>query len=301
MPIKQIFKTKFGKAIQADANEYMTNRMDDNSVDLIVTSPPYALQHPKSYGNEKQEDYLDWFCSFADNFMRILKPKGSLVIDIGGSWIKGYPIRSLYHLELPIRLHNDHGFHLAQEFLWENTNKLPGPAQWVTIKRVRVKDSVNFIWWMSKSKNPVADNKKILKPYSNSQMKLFEVGYNHEKRPSDHVISDKFGNKNKGAIPPNVVRDYENQDTSNHFKMGNSIESKYNKYCREKGYKIHPAKFPPFLPEFFIKMTTKKGGLVFDPFGGSCTTGYMAEKLERNWICTDLDQEFLNGARGWFK
>ena len=299
MPIKQIFKTKHGKAIQADANDYMTRRIADASIDLIVTSPPYALQSPKSYGNEKQEDYLDWFCGFADNFKRILKPRGSLVIDIGGSWVKGQPTRSLYHLELPIILHREYGFHLAQEFLWENTNKLPTPAQWVTVKRVRVKDSVNFIWWMSKDPNPRANNKKVLKPYSKAQEKLFKKGYNNETRPSEHKISDKFGNKNKGAIPPNVIRDY--KKPMNHFQMGNSTVSKYNKYCRKKGYKIHPAKFPPFLPEFFIKMTTRKGDTIFDPFAGSCTTGYIAEMLERNWICTDLDDEFLKGAKGWFK
>ncbi|MDG2228958.1 MAG: site-specific DNA-methyltransferase [Gammaproteobacteria bacterium] len=298
MAIKQILKTKYGKAIQAEANNYMNQRLPDASVDLIITSPPYALLQPKSYGNKPQDDYLDWFLSFAKNFYRILKPKGSLVIDIGGSWIKGQPSRSLQHIELPILLCRKYGFYLAQEFLWENTNKLPTPAQWVTVKRVRVKDAVNFVWWLSKDPNPKADNKKVLKPYSKAQENLFKMGYNSETRPSQHKISDKFGNKNKGAIPPNVIREY--NEPTNHFKVPNSIESNYNKYCRKKGYKIHPAKFPPFLPEFFIKMTTDKGDTVYDPFGGSCTTGYMAEKLERNWICTDLDDEFLRGAKGWF-
>lgn len=287
--MKKIFKTKFGQAVRADAYNYMIKRIPDESIDLIVTSPPYALLRKKKYGNENQDDYLDWFCGFADEFYRILKESGSLVIDIGGSWIKGQPSRSLYHLEMPIRLCKEHKFFLAQEFFWENTAKLPTPAEWVTVRRIRVKDAVNCIWWMSKNPFPKANNKNVLKEYSESMMNLFEKGYNSGDRPSEHKISEKFNTDNGGAIPPNI------------FKVPNTSNlKKIHDYCRSKNLKLHPARFPTDIPEFFVKMLTDEGDIVFDPFAGSCTTGYVAEKNKRNWICTDLDEDYLKGGKGWF-
>jgi site-specific DNA-methyltransferase (cytosine-N4-specific) len=287
--MKKVFKTEFGQAVRSDAYEYMIKKIPDESIDLIITSPPYALLRKKKYGNENQDQYLDWFCSFADEFHRILKQSGSLVIDIGGSWIKGQPSRSLYHLEMPIRLCKEHNFYLAQEFFWENTSKLPSPAEWVTVRRIRVKDAVNCIWWMSKDPFPKANNKNVLKEYSKSMMNLFEKGYNSGDRPSEHKISKKFQTDNGGAIPPNI------------FKVSNTGNlHKIHAYCRSKNLKLHPARFPTDIPEFFVKMLTDEGDTVFDPFAGSCTSGYVAEKNNRNWICTDLDEEYLKGGKGWF-
>jgi site-specific DNA-methyltransferase (cytosine-N4-specific) len=101
----------------------MKQHMADNSCDLIMTSPPFALVRKKDYGNESENTYVSWFRDFAVQFHRILKPSGSLVIDIGGSWIPGQPTRSLYHFELVIMLCRDAGFHLAQEFYWWNRTK----------------------------------------------------------------------------------------------------------------------------------------------------------------------------------
>src|SRR5690606_28107862 len=123
--------------------------LEANSIDLIMTSPPFGLVKKKDYGNEDADEYIDWFRKFADGFRRVLKPEGSLVIDIGGSWVQGQPTRSLYHFELLIMLVKEFGFHLAQEFYWWNPSKLPSPAEWVTIRRIRVKDAVNCIWWLS--------------------------------------------------------------------------------------------------------------------------------------------------------
>lgn len=287
--MKKIFKTKFGQAVKSDAYEYMIKKIPDESIDLIVTSPPYGLLRKKKYGNENQDNYLDWFCSFADEFYRILKTSGSLVVDIGGSWIKGQPSRSLYHLEMPIRLCKEHNFYLAQEFFWENTSKLPTPAEWVTIRRIRVKDAVNCIWWLSKDPFPKANNRNVLKEYSKSMMNLFDKGYNSGIRPSEHKISKKFNKNNGGAIPPNI------------FKVPNTGNlHKIHAYCREQNLKLHPARFPIDIPEFFVKMLTDEGDTVFDPFAGSCTSAYAAEKNKRNWICTDLDEEYLKGGKGWF-
>lgn len=263
--------------------------MESGSVDLIVTSPPFGLVREKEYGNVSSDNYLDWFATFAGSFRRVLKETGSLVIDIGGAWNKGEPTRSLYHFKLPIMLVEDFGFHLAQEFFWWNKAKLPSPAEWVTIRRIRVKDSVNMVWWLSKTPYPKASNRRVLEPYSKSQMDLFENGYNPKERPSGHNISDNFSNRNAGSIPPNI------------FVLPNTKSSgKYYRYCEENDLTVHPARFPEAIPEFFIRMTTDEDDLVVDPFGGSCVTGAVCERLSRQWMCIDTEKEYLEGALGRF-
>ena len=296
---KSIFKTKLGQAIKADANDYMSKKIKDDSVDLIITSPPYALITKKKYGNEKQDKYLDWFFSFVENFKRILKPKGSLVIDMGGTWIEGQPSKSLIHLEIPLTLCKEYGFFLAQDFFWWNTNKLPSPAEWVTVRRERLTDAVNYVWWFSKDPHPKADNANVLRDYSKAQMDLFKKGTNAGKRPSQHKVTQKFKNKNEGSIHPNIIK-VDGMIPDNMFDMSNSGTNPYNEYCRKHNLKLHPAKFPQQLPDFFIRLLTDKGDLVYDPFAGSCTTGISAESLGRKWICTDLEEDYLKGGKGWF-
>lgn len=174
----------------------------DNSVNLILTSPPFALTRKKEYGNESAEKYIEWFLPFADEFKRVLAENGSFILDLGGAYLPGNPVRSIYQYELLVRLCKEVGFFLAQEFYHYNPARLPTPAEWVTIRRVRVKDAVNIVWWLSKTPNPKADNKKILKPYSQSMKRLLKKGYKAQVRPSGHDISDKFQKDNQGAIPP---------------------------------------------------------------------------------------------------
>lgn len=121
------YKTKRGQVILGDSLEYMAD-LESASVDLIVTSPPFGLVRKKSYGNVESHEYVSWFKPFGQQFKRILKPSGSLVLDIGGAWIPGQPTRSLYHFELAIMLCRDLGFYLAQEFFWWNSSKLQSLA-----------------------------------------------------------------------------------------------------------------------------------------------------------------------------
>lgn len=264
--------------------------MVDNSIDLIVTSPPFALLRKKNYGNEAQEKYVNWFKDFGKEFHRILKPTGSLVIDIGGSWIPQQPTRSLYHFELLIMLCKELNFHLAQEFYWWNPSKLPTPAEWVNVRRIRVKDAVNSVYWLSKSPWPKASNKRVLFPYSESMKELLKNGYNAKIRPSGHDISNKFSIDNKAAIPPNLLA-IPNTESNSH----------YLRYCKEHGLPVHPARFPAELPEFFIRMLTDSGDAVFDPFAGSCIVGEVCERLDRYWLCCELDHRYVQGAVGRFK
>lgn len=278
-------QTKLGTIYHGDSLGLLHNTLSPASVDLIVTSPPFGLVRKKSYGNEDADEYVRWFKPFAEGFRRVLKDRGSLVIDIGGAWKKGQPTRSLYHFELLISLVRDHGFHLCQEHYWWNPAKLPTPAEWVNVRRVRVKDAVNCVWWLSPTPWPKASNRRVLAPYSDSMRDLLVNGYTAMLRPSGHNISDKFQKDNGGAVPPNLLA-----------IANTESNGRYQAYCKAKGLDPHPARFPPALPEYFVRMLTDRGDFVVDPFGGSCVTGEVCEALDRRWACADLDRSFLEGA-----
>ena len=281
--------TGLGRIYHDDSLNVM-RRCGDASVDMVLTSPPFALTRKKDYGNEQEDAYLDWFRAFAVEFYRVLKEDGSLVIDLGGAWKPGMPVRSLYHFKLLVMLCEEYGFHLAQEFYWWNPSKLPTPAEWVNIRRVRVKDAVNTVWWLSKSPWPKASNRRVLQPYSDSMKDLLANGYKAKRRPSGHDISENFARDNGASIPPNLIA-IANTESNSH----------YLRYCADNGLRAHPARFPAPLPEYFIRMATDRGDLVLDPFGGSCVTGEVAQRLGRRWICVEVAEEYLQGAKGRFE
>lgn len=283
---KTYFKTTRGKAFACDSRDLFGPIIKPDSVDLIVTSPPFGLVRKKEYGNVDADDYLEWFRPFAERFHKALKSTGSLVIDIGGAWIPGQPTRSLYHYELLIMLCREFGFHLAQDFFWWNPAKLPSPAEWVTVRRLRVKDAINCIWWLSKTPWPKASNRRVPYPYSDSMKSLLKNGYKAKVRPSGHDISENFSTNNGAAIPPNLIT-----------VANTESNSEYSRHCKEVGLPIHPARFPHYLPEYFIRMLTDPGDLVVDPFAGSCISGEVAERLDRRWICGELVEDYLEGAR----
>lgn len=289
MTLRRVYKTDLGSAWECDSLDFFEH-VPDNSVNLILTSPPFALTRKKSYGNPPAHEYIDWFLRFAKEFRRVLQPDGSLVIEIGGAWNPGVPTRSIYQFKLLNALVGEGEFHLAQEFYWYNKAKLPGPVQWVNVERIRVKDSVSPIWWLSKTERPKANNRNVLKPYSESQKRLFEKGYNDGERPSGWTIGeDSFSKDNGGAIPPNVI---EASNTT-------SVDG-YQDYCREYGFTTHPARFPRDVPDFFVKFLTERDDLVIDPFGGSNMTGAVAEHHGRKWFSCERELEFVQGSVGRF-
>ncbi len=252
---------------------------------LLITSPPFALIRKKAYGNEDADRYVDWFMRFAPLFSQILEPAGSFVIDIGGTWIPGIPARSTYHYQLLLRLCQS-GFYLAQEFYHYNPARLPTPAEWVTVRRMRVKDAINNVWWFVKDPFVDADNRRVLREYSSAMKGLLRNGYTPKLRPSGHDISAKFGVDHGGAIPPNLL-EFANTESNSH----------YLKSCRASGIKPHPARFPAALPDFFIRFLTQTGDLVLDPFAGSNVTGETAEALARKWIAIELNEDYIKGSR----
>ena len=276
-----IYKTAYGAAYHGDARDLMS-LLPDQSIDLVITSPPYALHFKKEYGNVEKGKYVDWFLPFAGEIYRLLKPNGSFVLNIGGSYNKGLPTRSLYHYQLLIALVEQIGFHLAQECFWYNTAKLPSPAEWVNVRRIRIKDSVDYVWWLSPTPWPTANNRNVLVPYSTDMNRLIEKGFRAKQRPSGHNITRKFQKRNAGAIPSNVIARGNNESNSNYLKA-----------CEKAGYKPHPARFPSALPEFFIKLLTPENAIVLDPFSGSNTSGGVAESYTRRWLAFDNSEEYL--------
>ena len=287
---KKYHTTDLGKIVCGDAVAYLDKEIEDKSVDLIMTSPPFGLVRKKNYGNADADEYLEWFRPFAASFKRVLKDNGSLVIDIGGSWIPGQPTRSLYHFQLLIMFCTEYRFYLAQDFYWWNPAKLPTPAEWVTVRRIRVKDAINCVWWLSPTPWPKADNRRVLQPYSDSMKDLLKNGYKPMKRPSGHDISEKFSRNNGAAIPPNLIA-----------LAHTESNSRYLRFCKEQGIDPHPARFPAEIPEYFVRMLTDPTDLVIDPFAGSCVTGEVCERLGRKWVCIDLVEEYLKGALGRFE
>ncbi len=301
-PFKRIFVpgfepyyyTDLGAAYLEDALNVLRS-LADSSVNAIITSPPYALHFKKEYGNVDKADYVKWFLPFAYEFFRVLKDDGSFVLNIGGSYNKGVPTRSLYLYKLLIELVETVGFQLAQEFFWFNPAKLPMPAEWVTVRRIRVKDAVEHIWWLGKTAWPKSSNRNVLKPYSDDMLRLNMRGVRATVRPSGHNIKSSFDKiVAGGAIPPNVFEDA----PDDFLKFGNnSANDVYTMRCKEAGVKIHPARFPASLPDFFMRFLTDEGDVVLDPFAGSNTTGAVAENLNRRWLATETVADYLNASK----
>lgn len=278
------YKTALGAAYCGDSRELL-KQLPDDSVDLVMTSPPFALQRQKAYGNKGQAEYLDWLMEFASLVHAKLKPTGSMVMDIGGAYQKGVPTRSLHHLRLPIRFCDEIGFFLAEDFYWHNPAKLPSPIEWVNKRKIRAKDSVNNLWWFSKTEWPKADISKVLVPYSGRMLKLMEDPekfYKPGTRPSGHGIGAGFAKNNGGAIPSNLLQ-ISNTESNGVYVSG----------CKLVETSPHPARFPAKLPEFFIRFLTDPGDVVLDIFAGSNTTGQVAEAEERRWLAFEERLDYL--------
>jgi DNA modification methylase len=318
MPRKRIlktYKTKKGKLIVGNSIDLLKGPLKKKlagKVNLIITSPPFPLNKKKKYGNEKGEDYLKWFVELAPVFSDLLTEDGSLIIEIGNSWEPNRPVQSLLHLECLLCFvnHPKANLRLIQEFICYNPSKLPSPAQWVTVNRLRTVDSYTHVWWIAKSDFPKADNSKVLRPYSKSMERLLEKqDYNSGKRPSEHVVSKKgFLKDNGGSIAHNFF-ELEQLDNERDVRLPHNVLSfsntNSNDYfltkCREKKIVPHPARMSAGLVNFFIDFLTVKGDVIVDPFAGSNTTGYCAEKHKRKWISFEIKEDYIKQSLLRFK
>lgn len=307
-PVYEAYKTRLGRIFVGkieDAIEAPIVSSLAGKVNLIFTSPPFPLVTKKQYGNETGEAYLRWLERLAPRLANLLAENGSIVIEVGNAWVQGSPTMSTLSLEALLAFKKAAGLHLCQEIICYNPARLPSPAAWVTVNRIRLKDAYTHVWWMSRSERPKADNRRVLLPYSASMMKLLKTKrYNAGRRPSGHHISDSgFFTDHGGAIAPNVV-ELEGNDAKVPGSLlkftGTAWDANYREYCKSHALTPHPARMQTALAAFFVQLLTEPGDLVFDPFAGSNTTGAVAEELARRWVCVEANAEYVEGSWGRF-
>jgi site-specific DNA-methyltransferase (cytosine-N4-specific) len=203
-------------------------------------------------------------------------------------------------MEALLRFKEAGQFYLCQEFIWHNPARLPTPAQWVTVERIRVKDSFTRLWWLAATPRPKADNRRVLVPYSKSMRALLKRGtYNAGKRPSGHNVGkSSFLIDHGGAIPSNVLSDSVPESV---IVGGNTDnDATYRRFCKSNGLEEHPARMPVHLAQFFIQLCTTKGDAVLDPFAGSNTTGFASEELGRKWLSIEARRDYAMSGAGRF-
>lgn len=311
--VEPVHSTKLGKYFVGDSVELLKSTEFDSirgQVQLILTSPPFPLNNKKSYGNLKGKEYKKWFVSLAKLYSDLICENGSIVIELGNAWHSKRPIQDLLYLEslLDFVKAPKANLRLCQQFVCYNPSRLPSPVIWVNRERIRVTDSYTNLWWIAKSDFPKADNRRILRQYSEGMKALLRrQNYNPGKRPSEHVISpDAFLTDNGGSIPHNVI-ELEPMDNEREVRLPapmNAISASNNnsndffmRTCRERNIKPHPARMPAPLAAFFIEFLTEPGDIVLDPFAGSNTTGFVAERLERKWISIEAMDEFAEQSK----
>jgi hypothetical protein len=305
------YSTALGASIVGRSEDLLCGAASQDlrgKVQLVFTSPPFPLNRKKKYGNLEGEEFKEWLRSYALPLRDTLTENGSIVLEMGNAWEPGAPVMSTLAIEALLDFKKEANLFLCQEFVWYNPAKLPTPAQWVTIERIRVKDSFTRLWWLSPTPKPKANNRNVLAPYSSSMKKLLKNGtYNAGRRPSQHLIGPtSFLSDNGGAIPPNVLvvrkeDDAQGEIPSNVLTGSNTGNGDaYDVYCRAHGVSRHPARMPREIPEFFVKLCTTEGDLVLDPFAGSNTTGAVAEELGRRWLAIEANRAYARPGAARF-
>lgn len=281
-----VFENDAGVVLWATA-EALESKLDDHSVNLVCTSPPYELTRPKEYDEGRSEsEHIRWLTARAESWKRLLTEDGSVMLNLGDVWLPNTPTVSLYQERLLLELVDRLGYHLVQKLYWSNPSRMPGPAEYVTIRRIRLTPSIENIWWLSLTSSPKADNRNVLVEYSPSMRKTLARGTNAGVRPSGHSVSHgAFQSDNGGAIPHSLL-----------VAANTASNTPYLRRCRDAGIEPHPARFPEALPEFAIRLTTDPGDIVLDPFAGSCTTAAVAQRLGRRFIVADRSRRYLDGG-----
>ena len=260
----------FNKIHQGNAVAVM-KKLPDNSINLIVTSPPYADRRKKQYGGPAPDKYVDWFMPFAKEFKRILKPGGSLVLNIKENADRGE--RHTYVLELILEMRK-HDWFWIEDYIWHKKNAFPG--RWPN----RFRDSWEHCLHFTKNRHFKMYQDAVKVPigdWADSRMK--KMGTNDKIRHMSQTDSG-FGRQltnwigKRKVYPSNVL--YLSTISAN---------------------KNHCAVFPESLPTWFIKLFTKKGDVVLDPFIGSGTTALAAIKTERDFIGIDLSKKYSEMAK----
>lgn len=265
-PLKKKEKIDFtNQIINEDCENYLKN-IPDNSVDLIFTSPPYADQRSSTYGGIKPEKYVSWFIPKAFQFLRVLKPTGSFILNIKERVVDGE--RHTYVIELILALRRQ-GWLWTEEYMWHKRNSHPG--KWPN----RFRDNWERLLHFTKTKNFNMYQDSVMVPvgdWAQDRLKKLSVT---DKRRDNSKVGSGFGKNISNWVGRDMVY------PSNVLHMATEC---YNRQ--------HSAVFPVALPEWFIKLFTNPGDLILDPFNGSGTTCVAAKQLGRTYLGIDINEEF---------
>ncbi len=283
--IVTIFETDRGVMLWASAEDAVSC-IERSSVSLIFGSPEYPLVKQKIYGNRSSAEWVDWMLHLCEGWRELLTPTGSIMLNVGPTWLPGKAQQSLHVERLLVKLEDELGLSLCQRLDWNSPNRL-GALEWVGIRRIRVRATVEPILWLSADPNRAyANNRAVLTPYSKSMQRAIDNPHDGiKRRPSGYTFGPSSFVDNGGAIPSSLLT-ASNSDSS----------SAYRRAERAAGRTPHPATMPEAVSEFCVSLTTEKDDLVYEPFAGSATTPAVCERLERRWIASERSRDFIRSA-----
>lgn len=259
---------EINKVYLGDSLEMM-KKIENNTIDLVITSPPYAdLKTYIDFKGIKPDEYVDWFIPYCKEIERILKPTGNFILNINDKVINRF--RHPYVYDLISRIHKETDLKMFERLYWNKLKSLPN--------RGRFSDRVEFLFWFAKTKKFKLNMDEMRVPYSEKSIKRMEkpLKKRFARTPGDDGLEYKDWSPNeKGALPTTLI----------------SISSESKRIMEN-----HVAVYPEDLAEYFIKGSTDEGDLVLDPFMGSGTTGFVSKRLNRNYIGFDINQEYVDFA-----
>ena len=240
--------------------------LPDNTVDLVVTSPPYADQRKSTYGGVTTDQYVEWFLPISAQLLRVLKPTGTFILNIKEKVVNGE--RSTYVMELILAMRKQ-GWLWTEEFIWHKKNSYPG--KWPN----RFRDAWERLLQFNKSKKFAMYQEEVMVPMGDWARTRLKNLSETDKRRDNSKVGSGFG-----------------KNISNWIDRDKAYPTNVLHLATECYNKKHSAAFPEELPQWFIKLFTQEGDTVLDPFAGSGTTLFVAERMGRNAIGIELMDEY---------
>jgi len=250
--------------------EEVLKQLPDSCIDLIFTSPPYADQRKQTYGGVAPDEYVDWFMPKASQFMRVLKPTGTFVLNIKERVVDGE--RHTYVIELILRL-KEQGWLWTEEYMWHKRNSYPG--KWPN----RFRDNWERLIQFNRSKRFHMYQEAVMVPVGDWATERLAKLSNTDKQRDESKVGSGFGKNVSNWLGRDIVY------PTNVIHMATECSNR-----------AHSATFPVDLPMWFIKLFTQSGDLVLDPFMGSGTTALAATGLGRNYVGIDISEEYVKLA-----